>query len=110
MKKSITFRRMEHSNALANYVDEQLVKLEEFLQNEPTPIFLDVVLEAEPRRSVSKGEIRLKTPHYNLISNYQAPDMYDVIDHIVDVIYNKVHEKKKELLDERKKADAYKGA
>lgn len=110
MKKCLTFRHMDHSPVLENYVNDQLAKLEESLAKEPTPIYLEIVLEADARRSISKAEIRLKTPNYDLISNYQAPDMYDVIDRVIDVMYKKVHDKKKERLDDRRKADSYKGA
>ena len=109
MKKSLTFRHMEHSNAMALYVDEQLVKLEKFLANEPTPVFLDVVLEADHRRSVSRGEIRLKTPHYDVFAHDEQPDMYDLIDTIIDIAYRQVLEKKRELVDKRKTNDTFKG-
>ena len=110
MKKSLTFRHMEHSNAMELYVDQQLEKLEKFLLNEPTPVFLDVVLEADKRRSISRGEVRLKTPHYDVFTHDEQPDMYDVIDTIIDTAYHKVLEKKKELVNKRKTNDDFKGA
>lgn len=101
---------MDHSPVLESYVNDQLVKIEEFLKNEPSPVYLDVVLEADPRRSISRGEIRIKSPHYDLISNFEVADMYDVIDRIIDVMYKMLRKKKKELVDQRKTATTFKGA
>ena len=109
MKKSLTFRHMEHSNAMELYVDQQLLKLEKFLSNEPTPVFLDIVLEADKRRSISRGELRLKTPHFDAFLHDEQPDMYDVIDNIIDMAYRNVLERKKELIDQRKTKDRFKG-
>ena len=110
MKKSITFRGMEHSSVIENYANEQLDKIEKFLTNEREPIFLDVVLEAHRTHSYHQAEIRVKTPDYYLISNYEGPKMYDVLDRVIDVMYNQLKQKKRELIDQRKKADNYKGA
>lgn len=101
MNKNITFRHMEHSGAMENYIHEQLAKLEKFLEHEPTPVVIDLVLTADKRRSLSEGELKLKTPHYDLFTKTEAPDMYEVIDKIIDVMYRMVREKKKERVDKR---------
>ncbi len=108
MKKSLTFRHMEHSNAMEEYVNEHLTKIEDFLKNEPSPVYLIVVLMADKRRSVNEGELLIKTPHYDLIAKTEGADMYDVIDSIIDTMYQDLHKKKKRLLDERKSDDKYK--
>src|SRR3990170_6326248 len=102
MNKRVVFRHMDHSNTLENHLNEQLKKLETFLVNEPTPVNLDVVLEADARRSMSRGELLLKSPHYDFIVHAQQPDMYDVIDEIVDKAYKLIHEKKKQRIGDRK--------
>ena len=109
MHKRITFRGMDHSPVIEEYCNGQLKKVEEFIKNERDPIYLDLVLEAERTHHHHRVELRIKTPHYDLISNYEGPDMYDVIDRVIDTMYNELHEKKRELQDKNKTADSYKG-
>jgi len=102
MHKRITFRHMDHSDVMENYANEQLAKLEDFLQNEPTPIYINLVLEPSKVHAHHLIELRVKSPNYDLVSNYEGPDFYDVLDHVIDVMYNELHEEKKKHLDERK--------
>jgi ribosomal subunit interface protein len=110
MEKKMTFRNMDHSNVMEQYVNEQLAKVEEFLTNEREPIFMEIVLEPSTVHAHHLVEIRLKTPDYNLISNYEGPHMYEVIDRVIDVLYQQVHEEKRKRVDAKRTADWYKGA
>ena len=104
MHKRITFRNMDHSDVMEEYVNQQLAKIESFLENEQTPIYIDVVLEASKVREHPRGEVRIKTGHYDLVSNYEhaGVDMYDVIDRVIDVMYKQLREEKQKGLDKRK--------
>lgn len=111
MHKRITFRGMDHSNILEDYVNQQLAKVEHFLENEREPIYLDIVLTAGKTRAHHAVEYRLKTPHYELVSTfYEGPKMYDVIDRVIDTLYRKLHEAKEKYIEDQRKKDAYKGA
>lgn len=96
---------MDHSDVMEEYVNQQLSKIEQFLKNESTPIYIDVVLEASKTREHPHAEVRLKTPHYDLVSNYEhtGVDMYDTIDRVIDVMYHQLREQKKKSSDNRKK-------
>jgi len=109
MPKRITFRGMSHSPVIEEYCNDQLSKVEEFIENEREPIRLDLVLEAERTHHHHRVELRIKTPNYDLISNYEGPDMYDVIDRVIDTMYHNLTQAKKKLVDENKTADKYKG-
>jgi len=110
MAKRITFRGMEHSPVIEEYCNGQLAKVEEFLTHEPEPIYLDLVLDAQRTHHHHHVELRIKTPHYDLISHYEGPEMYDVIDRVIDTMYRQLTEaKKKRVIDDRH-ADTYKGA
>lgn len=104
MHKRITFRNMEHSVVMENYINQQLQKIEAFLENEPSPIYIDFVLEACKVREHPRAEIRLKSTHYDLVSSYEhtGVDMYDVIDRVIDVMYKELHEVKKRNVENRK--------
>ncbi len=104
MHKRITFRNMDHSDVMEDYINQQLAKIESFLENEPTPIYIDIILEASKVREHPRAEFRLKTANYDLVSNYEhaGVDLYDVIDRIIDVMYKQLRESKDKGLDKRK--------
>jgi len=104
MHKRITFKGMDHSPVIEQYANKQLSKIEHFLENEPTPIYIDLVLEPSKTREHHFIELRVKSPHYDLISNYEhnGTDFYDVLDRVIDVMYRKLHDEKKKHVDQRK--------
>ena len=104
MHKRITFRGMDHSNAMEEYANNQLAKVEEFLSNEPTPIYIDLVFTPSKVREHHLIELRVKTPNYDCVSNYehQGDGFYDVLDRVIDVMYRKLLEEKQKRIDNRK--------
>lgn len=114
MHKRITFRNMDKSSAMEGYANEQLSKIEEFLKNERTPIYIDLVFEPSKFREHHRVELRVKTPNYDEISNYEheGTQFYDVVDRVIDVMYRNLCEKKKQLHDKLKSVgrhDDFKG-
>lgn len=110
MFKRIVFRNMEHSTVLENYVNEQFAKVEEFLASEREPIYIDIVLIACKDHAHDEAEIVLKSPHYNLVSKYEGPKMYDVIDRVIDTLYLALREAKKKIMEQARDEDYYKSA
>ena len=105
MFKRIAFRSMDHSDVIEQYVNEQLAKIEKFLENERDPIYIDVIFEPSKVHQHHRVELRVKTPHYDLISSYEheGDGFYDTIDRVVDVMYRRLHEEKERITkDERK--------
>lgn len=107
MHKRITFREMEKSDVMEKYIDEQLEKIIKFIENERDPIYVDFVLESGRPHAHHQAELRVKTPNYDLISNYEDAEMYDVIDRVIDVMYRQLTEKKKELQDKRRTTESF---
>lgn len=97
MHKRITFRNMEHSASMEEYCNKQLEKIEKILESERTPIYIDMVLEASKTREHPFVELRVKSPNYDCISNYEKTgvDLYDCIDRVIDVMYKQLQELKK---------------
>lgn len=113
MHKRITFRNMDHSDPMEQHANQQLAKIEKFLENEPTPIYIDLVLEASKTREHPFAELRVKSPNYDCVSNYEhtGVDMYDLIDRVIDVMYHQLRETKQKMVDKRKnvgRRDAFK--
>ena len=104
MHKRITFRNMDHSDVMEEYVNQQLSKIEQFLEKEPTPIYIDMVLEASKTREHPRAELRVKSPHFDCISNYEKTGvpMYDIIDRVIDIMYHQLREQSKKEKDARK--------
>ena len=105
MHKRITFRNMEKSDVMREYADQQLKKIEHYLESEPTPIYIDLVFEPSKAREHHRIEIRVKSPNYDLISNYeyQGEKFYDTLDRVIDVMYRQLCEQgRKHKRDDRK--------
>lgn len=101
MHKRITFRNMDHVAAIENYANDKLAKIEEFLSHEPTPIYIDLILEPSKVHEHHRVELRIKSPHYDMISNYEGPEFYKVLDRVIDVMLEDLHREKRKQIDER---------
>lgn len=110
MNKRITFRGMDHSEAMENYVNEQLHKIEAFLENERDPRSLDIVLASGKIHAHHLVEFRLKTPHYDLVASHEGPHMYQEIDHVIDTMYHEILKAKERRIDDEKKKNKFNGA
>ena len=104
MHKRITFRNMATSTVMEEYASKQLKKIEDFLAEEKTPIYIDLVFEPSKVPEHHRVELRVKTPNYDRISNYEHEGMpfYEVVDRVIDVMYYELHEDKKRMVEDRK--------
>jgi ribosomal subunit interface protein len=102
MHKRITFKNTEHSDVMENYANEQLEKIVNFLEHERTPIYIDLLIEPSKTHAHHHVELRVNSAQYNLISDFEGPDIYAVLDHVIDVMYQQLHEEKRREVDERK--------
>jgi ribosomal subunit interface protein len=105
MSKRIVFRHMDKSDAMEAYANDKLAKIEEFLANERSPVYIDLVFEPSKTREHHRIELRVKTPHYEKISDYEYTGIafYDVLDRVIDVMYRELHEEKRKQHDHEKK-------
>lgn len=104
MHKRITFRHMDKSEGMEQHANEQLVKIEHFLEDEQRPIYIDLTFEPSKVHEHHRIELRVKSPHYDLVSHYEheGVDFYDVLDRVIDVMYRQLHEHKRKLDDDKK--------
>jgi ribosome-associated translation inhibitor RaiA len=95
---------MDSSEVMREYADGQLKKVEEFLANEPTPVYIDLVFEPSRVHEHHRVELRVKSANYDLISNYEHEGIpfYDIVDRVIDIMYKELHEAKSRRVDERK--------
>lgn len=102
MHKRITFRNMTKSDSMEQYANKQLEKVEEFLANDRTPIYIDLIFEPSKIHAHHRIELRVKSPEYDRVSNFEGSDFYNVLDRVIDVMYHELREDKKKADDHRK--------
>lgn len=103
MPKRIVFKNMDHSDDMEQYANQQLERIEEFLQNERTPIIIDLYLEPSKVNAHHKVELTVKTPNYDRAVGFEGSEFYKILDHTIDVMYKKLHEDKQRLkIDDKK--------
>ena len=103
MNIKISFRNMEHSDALTTYTHEALEKIFKFIEREPEPIQIDVILEAHKQHAHHKVEIRMSSKHYHFLLAHEGADIYQQIDHVVKVLIEDIKKTKGKNLDKRDK-------
>ena len=105
MHKRITFRHMDHSSPIEDHVNKRLQKIEQFLENEPTPICIDLVMEPSKTREHSRVELRIKTPNYDKVMHreFQGDKFYEVLDYVIDTMYKELLEEKRKLIKDARR-------
>lgn len=104
MHKRIVFRGVAHSDVAEQYANQQLQKVEKFLEHEKSPITLDLIFEPSKLRQHSRVELRVISPHYDIVSHYEfeGVEFYEALDRVIDVMYERLHEEKRKNVDKRK--------
>ena len=94
MHRRITFRKMESSPIIEEHANKLIDKLMILLAKEPTPIYIDLILEPSKIHAHNKVDLLLKTPNYSLVSSYEGPDIYDVLNRVFHVMNQKLKKHK----------------
>ncbi|MBI2353360.1 ribosome-associated translation inhibitor RaiA [Candidatus Dependentiae bacterium] len=107
MKIDVTFRNMESTEGLQDYVEKYTEKFKKYLAKyDPLATFVHVVLDGHLEHRRYTAEVRVKTPHFNLIVNRQNHDMYPLIDEIMHIMERDLQiakEKEVDMVKKRKK-------
>ncbi len=101
MNKQFTFRGMEQSNTLQECVNDQLAKIETFLEHEKEPIYIHVIFTAGHTHAHHRVECQIVGPGYTLNAHRIGPEMYDLIAAVMDCMYLQLTEAKKKRVDTR---------
>lgn len=100
MKILVTFRGMEHSNALEDFVKAKLHKVLRFLENEASPTVIDVILEAGTQHHHHKVEFRLHSPHYKIVAHREGPEIYAEVEGVADIFAQEIAKAKQKRVDD----------
>lgn len=104
MKIDVTFRNMEHTVAIEDHVQKHASKFAKYLAKEnPEATFIHVVLDGQLKHHKYNAEVRVKTPHYNLVVNREGKDMYPLIDEVMHIMEEQLQQAKRKMVDSLKK-------
>lgn len=107
MELELVFRGMEPSQAMEKYVAKYFTKFKKYFGKEdPSSIFLYVMLEGHLNHHINVVEVNIKTKHFNVQVKREGADMYPLIDeamHIVERDLQKAKQRKVDDLRKRKK-------
>lgn len=101
MNKQFTFRGMEHSNTLEEAANNQLAKIERFLEHEKEPIYIHVTFTAGHTHAHHRVECQVVGPGYDHNAHRIGADMYELITAVMDCMYLQLTEAKKKRINER---------
>ncbi|MBI2775036.1 HPF/RaiA family ribosome-associated protein [Candidatus Dependentiae bacterium] len=112
MNKKIHFQGMDSSVAIENYINDRLPKIEEFLKDNAGPVYIDFTVRPGIPHAHSQAELRVKTPHHEVMALKEGPHAYQLIDMVIDSVYDQLHEHKRRMTADKKNGnnDYFKGA
>lgn len=96
MQTSVTFKNLEPSDQLKDYVTSKLNRMDKLLDN---PAEAHVVLSVEKIRHYT--EIRLKGDRINVVCREKASDMYSSIDLALDKLEKQMKKQKEKIKNHR---------
>jgi len=96
MQTSVTFKNIDSSENLRNYVSDKLDRFDKYLYN---PVEASVVLSVEKFRHIA--EINIKGDRLNVNGKEETEDMYSAIDMVLDKLEKQIKKNKEKLSDKR---------
>lgn len=96
MQTSVTFKNIDPSDPLKDYVTSKLDRMDKLLDN---PAEAQVVLSVEKIRHYT--EIRLKGDRLNIVCREKASDMYSSIDLALDKLEKQLKKQKEKIKNHR---------
>lgn len=110
MKRKVTYRNMESTPPLEEFVNVRLEKIEKLLETEKTPQYLDFVLTSEHSGVIYKVEFNVSTPEYKLNAHHEGTDMYKQIENTIETMLEEIRKAKDKDNDPYNKPDFFKSA
>jgi len=100
MDIKITFHGMPHSEPLELHSREKLKKITAILkaQAEATPFTIELWLDAHKLHPHHAAKLHVKTPIFDIHAEDDGPDMYIVVDTVIDTMISLVRKEKEKFL------------
>jgi putative sigma-54 modulation protein len=101
MQTSVTFKNLDSSDHLKNYVSDKLDRFDRLLDN---PAGANVVLRVEKFRHIA--EININGDRMTINGKEETEDMYSAIDMVLDKLEKQIKKGKEKTRERRSKAKA----
>jgi ribosomal subunit interface protein len=107
MEIKISFQNMPHSTVIDQHARTKLSKIEEILKGQAraTPFNVEMWLTANKQHPHHEANLHVKTPVFNLDAHDEGPDMYIVIDTVIDRMIGMLKKEKERLIEKTHKAE-----
>lgn len=102
MNIQIHFQNSDSSQVMEDHIHEQLEKIKHFLEQEPTPIFIEIFVRPAPTHDHNEIDFALKSPNYDLFVKKEGPEIYKVLDEVIDTMYLQLRKFKDKHVEDRK--------
>ncbi len=99
MKISVTARKMELTDAIRNYAEEKVGKLDKYMDG---ILEAQVLLRVEKHWQVAEGSLHARSTDFT--ARDSGDDLYGAIDGLVDKLERQLRKHKTRMLNRRKKA------
>ncbi|MDY0360239.1 MAG: ribosome-associated translation inhibitor RaiA [Desulforegulaceae bacterium] len=96
MNTSVSFKNIEPSDALRDYVEKKLEKIEKRLD---APAEAEVVFTVEKIRHIT--EIRLRSDKLHINAKEESEDMYSSIDLVLEKVKRQIKSTKEKMQEKR---------
>jgi len=103
MQTKITFRGMDHSEAIERYARTKMEKLHKFFKKEnPGSVFITMTLDSHRTKHYFMAEIKVKTAQYDLLAKKEGADLYPMIDQTVHTMEKEIARSKEKHVSQKK--------
>lgn len=104
MQTSVTFKNIDPSDPLKDYIQDKLNRLDKLLDN---PAEANVVLSIQKHRHIA--EVNISGDRLNIIGKEDTNDMYSAIDMVLDKLEKQIKKSKQKIKGHRNTRSKSKG-
>lgn len=100
MHTTVTFRDESfRTQPLVDYIHSEISKYDRILKKEPTPVYLDVVVEPHNVHQYHRVSVKIKTPHFDLFADAEEDDIYRAVKQATDSMHHQLRREQEKLVD-----------
>lgn len=103
MQHRIFFGGCERTKVFDDHLNEQLKKIERFLEAEPSPHLVEVLVHFHAHRNIYEVRMRVKTKNYECFAEHDGTDYYAEINEVMDRIYTQLRNQNQKINQEHKR-------
>ena len=104
MHKTVTFRDESFkTQSVEDYIYSETAKYDRILKKEPTPVYVDVIVEPHDVHQYHRVSVKIKTPHFDLFADAETDDLYKSIKDATDKMEHQLRKEHEKFVDHYEK-------